>query len=100
MGNLSSQIQNGFGDDNIPTRAYGITKNTKYGLAVVGPGEAIIPANLNPWNPNREHADLRSQAINESTYKERFVQKLKNNVLQNLVSGAGQYAEGSLNITE
>ena len=100
MGNLSSQIQNGFGDDDIPTRAYGITKNTKYGLAVVGPGEAIIPANLNPWNPNREHADLRSQAINESTYKERFVQKLKNNVLQNLVSGAGQYAEGSLNITE
>ena len=100
MGNLSSQIQNGFGDDDIPTRAYGITKNTKYGLAVVGPGEAIIPANLNPWNPNREHADLRSQAINESTYKERFVQKLKNNVLQNLVSGAGQYAEGSPNITE
>ena len=100
MGNLSSQIQNGFGDDDIPTRAYGITKNTKYGLAVVGPGEAIIPANLNPWNPNREHADLRSQAINESTYKERFVQKLKNNVLQNLVSGAGQYAEGSTNITE
>lgn len=100
MGNLSSQIQNGFGDDDIPTRAYGITKNTKYGLAVVGPGEAIIPANLNPWNPNREHADLRSQAINESTYKERFVQKLKNNVLQNLVSGASQYAEGSPNITE
>ena len=100
MGNLSSQIQNGFGDDDIPTRAYGITKNTKYGLAVVGPGEAIIPANLNPWNPNREHADLRSQAINESSYKERFVQKLKNNVLQNLVSGAGQYAEGSPNITE
>lgn len=100
MGNLSSQVQNGFGDDDIPTRAYGITKNTKYGLAVVGPGEAIIPANLNPWNPNREHADLRSQAINESTYKERFVQKLKNNVLQNLVSGAGQYAEGSPNITE
>ena len=100
MGNLSSQIQNGFGDDDIPTRAYGITKNTKYGLAVVGPGEAIIPANLNPWNPNREHADLRSQAINESTYKERFVQKLKNNVLQNLVSGADQYAEGSPNITE
>lgn len=100
MGNLSSQVQNGFGDDDIPTRAYGITKNTKYGLAVVGPGEAIIPANLNPWNPNREHADLRSQAINESTYKERFVQKLKNNVLQNLVSGAGQYAEGSANITE
>lgn len=100
MGNLSSQVQNGFGDDDIPTRAYGITKNTKYGLAVVGPGEAIIPANLNPWNPNREHADLRSQAINESTYKERFVQKLKNNVLQNLVSGAGQYAEGSTNITE
>lgn len=100
MGNLSSQIQNGFGDDDIPTRAYGITKNTKYGLAVVGPGEAIIPANLNPWNPNREHADLRSQAINESTYKERFVQKLKNNVLQNLVSGAGQYAEGSTNISE
>lgn len=99
MGNLSSQVQNGFGDDDIPTRAYGITKNTKYGLAVVGPGEAIIPANLNPWNPNREHADLRSQAINESTYKERFVQKLKNNVLQNLVSGAGQYAEGSANIT-
>ena len=100
MGNLSSQVQNGFGDDDISTRAYGITKNTKYGLAVVGPGEAIIPANLNPWNPNREHADLRSQAINESTYKERFVQKLKNNVLQNLVSGAGQYAEGSPNITE
>ena len=100
MGNLSSQIQNGFGDDDIPTRAYGITKNTKYGLAVVGPGEAIIPANLNPWNPNREHADLRSQAINESTYKERFVQKLKNNVLQNLVSGADQYTEGSPNITE
>ena len=100
MGNLSSQVQNGFGDDDIPTRAYGITKNTKYGLAVVGPGEAIIPANLNPWNPNREHADLRSQAINESTYKERFVQKLKNNVLQNLVSGAGQYAEGSPNITD
>ena len=100
MGNLSSQVQNGFGDDDIPTRAYGITKNTKYGLAVVGPGEAIIPANLNPWNPNREHADLRSQAINESTYKERFVQKLKNNVLQNLVSRAGQYAEGSPNITE
>ena len=100
MRNLSSQVQNDFGDDDIPTRAYGITKNTKYGLAVVGPGEAIIPANLNPWNPNREHADLRSQAINESTYKERFVQKLKNNVLQNLVSGAGQYAEGSPNITE
>ena len=87
-------------EEGIPTRAYGITKNTKYGLAVVGPGEAIIPANLNPWNPNREHADLRSQAINEANYKEKFIQNLKNNVTRNLISEAGQYAEGNLNIDD
>lgn len=101
LNKMLGSLQNGFdGDDYLPTRARGITKNTNYGLAVVGPGEAIIPANLNPWNPNREHANLRSQAINEASYKEKFVQKLKNNVMQNLVSEAGQYAEGNLNIND
>ena len=74
------------------TRARGITKNTKYGLAVVGPGEAIIPADLNPWNPHREAANLRSQAINENKIKQDFMDKLQGSVAANALQ---TYAEGT-----
>ena len=76
------------------TRARGITKNTKYGLAVVGPGEAIIPADLNPWNPHREAANLRSQAINENKIKQDFMDKLKGSVDANALQ---TYAKGTKN---
>ena len=82
------------------TRARGITKNTKYGLAVVGPGEAIIPANLNPWNPHRDTADLRSQAINENSIKEKFKRKLQNAVENNAIENMQSYAEGTSSVPE
>ena len=74
------------------TRARGITKNTKYGLAVVGPGEAIIPADLNPWNPHREAVNIRSQAINENKIKQDFMDRLQGSVASNALQ---TYAEGS-----
>ena len=77
------------------TRARGITKNTKYGLAVVGPGEAIIPADLNPWNPHREAANLRSQAINENKIKQDFIDKLQGSVNANALQ---TYAKGTKNV--
>ena len=65
--------------------ASGAKNVKKGGLAFISEGEAIIPADLNPWNPNRDKVDRKEQSKNESRMKQRFMSKLNSSV--------GQYAK-------
>lgn len=65
--------------------ASGARNVKKGGLAFISEGEAIIPADLNPWNPNRDKVDRKEQSKNESRMKQRFMSKLNSSV--------GQYAK-------
>ena len=52
--------------------AFGAKQVKRGGLAFISPGEAIIPADLNPWNPNRNKVDRKEQSKQEGRMKQRF----------------------------
>ena len=57
------------------TNATGAKNVTKGGLTFISPGEAIIPANLNPWNPNRDKVNVDQQYRNEQSMKRNLLNK-------------------------
>lgn len=59
-------------DNNQGQFAYGAKQVKRGGLAFISPGEAIIPADLNPWNPNRDKVDRKEQSKQEGRMKQRF----------------------------
>lgn len=70
------------------------TRNVKRGgLAFISEGEAIIPADLNPWNPDRDKVDRKEQSKNESRMKQRFMSKLDSS-LGKYIKGIPQHADG------
>lgn len=56
--------------------AEGVKNVNKGGLAFISEGEAIIPANMNPFNPNRNRVSISHQKANENGMRNRLVQKL------------------------
>ena len=70
-------------------------KNVKRGgLAFISEGEAIIPADINPWNPKRNQVDREEQSKNESRMKQRFMSKLSSSI-GNYVKQIPQHADGT-----
>lgn len=61
---------------NTPTLSFGTKQVTKGGLAFISPGEAIIPADLNPWNPDRDKVNRHSQSLKEEAMKQQFISGL------------------------
>lgn len=51
---------------------------TKGGLAFISEGEAIIPADMNPFNPNRDTVDINAQARHEDYMRSSLVNQIKN----------------------
>ena len=74
--------------------ASGAQNVKKGGLAFISEGEAIIPADLNPWNPNRDKVNRKEQSKNESRMKQRFMSKL-GSTLSPYISQVPQHANGS-----
>jgi hypothetical protein len=66
------------GGQQVPTHARGTKRVQSAGLTFISPGEAIIPAHLNPWNPNRNTVDIGSQQKNEERLRQQFSSKFKN----------------------
>lgn len=62
------------------TNAYGARMITKAGLTMISPGEAIIPANINPWNPNKDKVNLNAQLANEKSLKNKFLNSIGNKI--------------------
>ena len=65
---------------------------TKAGLAVLSPGEAVIPADENPDNPDMNIADRSAQSKNEKRIKKGFLSSIKNKIGSNDI---GEYANGT-----
>lgn len=58
--------------------AKGIKQVEKGGLTFISPGEAIIPANLNPFNPDRDKVNIKDQLHKEKNMKSRMLDKINN----------------------
>ena len=59
-----------------PKLSIGTQQVTKGGLAFISPGEAIIPADLNPWNPDRDKVNRKAQSLQEEAMKQQFMSGL------------------------
>ena len=68
--------------------ATGARNITKSGLTIVSEGEAIIPSDVNPYNPNLKYADRAKDAENEKRIKQRIGKSFD-------VNDIAQNAEGS-----
>lgn len=77
--------------NDIQTNAKGIRQVEKGGLTFISPGEAIIPANMNPFNPDRDKVNIKQQLHEEKNMKSRIIDKINN---------ASHRAEGSPGILE
>jgi len=64
--------------------AQGARNITKSGLSIVSEGEAIIPSDENPFNPNKDKADRRKDEVNERNIKQRLGKVFdKNDIAEN-----------------
>lgn len=79
MENLSRKYTNG----NIQSNARGINLVKKSGLTAISEGEAIIPAELNPFNPNRDKVDKQKEIRNENKIKNDFAKTIADRILTN-----------------
>lgn len=77
-------IKEGF--NKLTGKAFGDKNLSKSGLYVLSKGEAVIPSNLNPWNPDRKNADPRKDAQNENN--------LMAELSQSGISVSGNFASG------
>jgi len=60
--------------------AFGARMVTKAGLTMISPGEAIIPANMNPFNPDMDTVDINQQLANEKRLKNKFIGSLRDRI--------------------
>lgn len=85
-------IQNYNGTLNVPD----------YALTTVSPGEAIIPADQNPFNPDRDKASRSKDRYEENKLKRRFIDGDGQEILSHAdgtssFGKAGKFARGKLN---
>ena len=85
------------GSTNRSNKSSGTRNVKRGGLAFISPGEAIIPADLNPWNPHRDQVNREQQSQNEARMKQRFVSGLKSSVGKQLANTIPTHANGTLN---
>lgn len=95
--------------EQVQTNARGTKRVQSAGLTFISPGEAIIPANMNPWNPNRDNVDVKTQQKNEERLRTQFSSKFKNAFAQlgeaiptnagGTANTAAQYLVQQLNIS-
>lgn len=72
-----------------------------YALTTVSPGEAIIPADQNPFNPDRDKADRSKDRYEENKLKRRFIDGDGQEILSHAdgtssFGKAGKFARGKL----
>ena len=85
------------------TQNYNGTLNVPgYALTTVSPGEAIIPADQNPFNPDRDKASRSKDRYEENKLKRRFVDGDGQEILSHAdgtssFGKAGKFARGKLN---
>lgn len=79
-------------DPDIQSHADGIGYVAKSGLTAISEGEAIIPADLNPFNPNRNKVNRKQQRANEKKIKSKFTK----NLIDDIFNDIGEYAEGTV----
>ena len=77
------------------THASGARQITKGGLTFISPGEAIIPANLNPWNPNRDNVDISLQQSQENRMKQKYLDSLPNSIQKARAKSIPTHAKGT-----
>lgn len=73
-----------------------------YSLTTVSPGEAIIPADQNPFNPDRDKADRNKDRYEEDKLKRKFIGADGQEILSHAdgtssFGKAGKFARGKLN---
>lgn len=73
-----------------------------YALTTVSPGEAIIPADQNPFNPDRDKADRSKDRYEEDKLKRKFIGADGQEILSHAdgtssFGEAGKFARGKLN---
>jgi len=85
------------GSTNRSNKSSGTRNVKRGGLAFISPGEAIIPADLNPWNPHRDQVNREQQSQNEARMKQRFASGLKSSVGKQLANTIPTHANGTLN---
>ena len=73
-----------------------------YSLTTVSPGEAIIPADQNPFNPDRDKADRSKDRYEEDKLKRKFIGADGQEILSHAdgtssFGKAGKFARGKLN---
>lgn len=79
--------------DDIQQHASGTRYVEKAGITAISEGELIVPANLNPFNPNRENVDIDEQSNNEDTIINKVMSKLrKGEKIQKRAEGTGRVA--------
>lgn len=85
------------------TQNYNGTLNVPgYALTTVSPGEAIIPADQNPFNPDRDKASRSKDRYEENKLKRRFIDGDGQEILSHAdgtssFGKAGKFARGKLN---
>lgn len=85
------------------TQNYNGTLNVPdYALTTVSPGEAIIPADQNPFNPDRDKASRSRDRYEENKLKRRFIDGDGQEILSHAdgtssFGKAGKFARGKLN---
>lgn len=77
------------------THASGARQITKGGLTFISPGEAIIPANLNPWNPNKNNVDINLQQAQENRMKQKYLDSLPNSIQKARAKDIPTHAQGT-----
>ena len=79
-------------DPDIQSHADGIGYVSKSGLTAISEGEAIIPADLNPFNPNRGKASRERQRAAERRIKSKYSKE----AAQMLYDDIQEYADGKV----
>ena len=74
------------------TFARGSRRITKSGITAISKGELIVPAHLNPFNPDRKRANPRKDLANEKKIKNKFIKKILDEEIQ--TNAFGTFGEG------
>ena len=82
VGNIGKpEERNPWDDFTIATHAEGTRMVTKAGITAISDGEMIVPANLNPFNPDREKVNIKSQLANEQRIRQEYATDMAKDML-------------------
>ena len=78
----ANDIKENISNDDIENNANGVKYvNPKKGdvtFTTLSKGELVIPANLNPFNPDKDKVNIEDQLNHEKAYKNRLISSIKN----------------------